>query len=173
MEYAFHGHVFLMIFPIVTFKVSAQNVGLSKHYVCYIQDKILYTKCKSIKMSLYCYNMVIYRNVIVRYHFSWILVIKHVALTNLMLFRLSFQGELRLRIQIWDSNPFSQHKIIDEAIWVYSGDPNISLDTVFLQGINFKATCVFEPRREKTGLRGFRPGPTQTGLYKLRKEVEA
>ena len=23
----------------------------------------------------------------------------------------------------------------------------------------------FEPRREKTGLRGFRPGPTQTGLY--------
>ena len=31
----------------------------------------------------------------------------------------------------------------------------------------------FEPRREKTGLRGFRPGPTQTGLYKLRKELEA
>ena len=31
----------------------------------------------------------------------------------------------------------------------------------------------YEPRREKTGLRGFRPGPTQTGLYKLRKELEA
>ena len=30
-----------------------------------------------------------------------------------------------------------------------------------------------EPRREKTGLRGFRPGPTQTGLYQLRKELEA
>ena len=30
-----------------------------------------------------------------------------------------------------------------------------------------------EPRREKTGLWGFRPGPTQTGLYKLRKELEA
>ena len=30
-----------------------------------------------------------------------------------------------------------------------------------------------EPRREKTGLQGFRPGPTQTGLYKLRKELEA
>ena len=30
-----------------------------------------------------------------------------------------------------------------------------------------------EPRREKTGLRGFRPGPTQTGLYRLRKELEA
>ena len=24
---------------------------------------------------------------------------------------------------------------------------------------------IYEPRREKTGLRGFRPGPTQTGLY--------
>ena len=31
----------------------------------------------------------------------------------------------------------------------------------------------YEPRREKTGLRGFRPGLTQTGLYKLRKELEA
>ena len=31
----------------------------------------------------------------------------------------------------------------------------------------------YEPRREKTGLRGFRPGQTQTGLYKLRKELEA
>ena len=29
-----------------------------------------------------------------------------------------------------------------------------------------------EPRREKTGLRGFRPGPTQTGLYTLRKELK-
>ena len=35
------------------------------------------------------------------------------------------------------------------------------------------AKVLNEPRREKTGLRGFRPGPTQTGLYKLRKELEA
>ena len=27
-----------------------------------------------------------------------------------------------------------------------------------------------EPRSEKTGLRGFRPGPTQTGLYKMARE---
>ena len=27
---------------------------------------------------------------------------------------------------------------------------------------------IFEPRCEKTGLRGFRPGPTQTGLYSHR-----
>ena len=26
-----------------------------------------------------------------------------------------------------------------------------------------------EPRSEKTGLRGFRPGPTQTGLYSDRR----
>ena len=31
----------------------------------------------------------------------------------------------------------------------------------------------FEPCCEKTGLRGFRPGPTQTGLYSHRKWLEA
>ena len=30
-----------------------------------------------------------------------------------------------------------------------------------------------EPRYEKTGLRGFRPGPTQTGLYSHRRWLEA
>ena len=32
---------------------------------------------------------------------------------------------------------------------------------------------VFEPRCEKTGLRGFRPGPTQTRLYNHRRWLEA
>ena len=32
---------------------------------------------------------------------------------------------------------------------------------------------IFEPRREKTGFRGFRPGPTQTGLYGHRRWLEA
>ena len=31
---------------------------------------------------------------------------------------------------------------------------------------------LFEPRCEKTGLRGFRPGPTQTGLYCHRRWLE-
>ena len=31
----------------------------------------------------------------------------------------------------------------------------------------------YEPRSEKTGLRGFRPGLTQTGLYSQRKWLEA
>ena len=32
---------------------------------------------------------------------------------------------------------------------------------------------LFEPRSEKTGLRGFQPGPTQTGLYSHRRWLEA
>ena len=32
---------------------------------------------------------------------------------------------------------------------------------------------VYEPLCEKTGLRGFRPGPTQTGLYSHRRWLEA
>ena len=34
-------------------------------------------------------------------------------------------------------------------------------------------TGLFEPRCEKTGLRGFRPGPTQSGLYSHRRCLEA
>ena len=46
-------------------------------------------------------------------------------------------------------------------------------DAVRLPGdLQFQGNII-EPRREKTGLRGFRPGLTQTGLYKLRKELEA
>ena len=32
---------------------------------------------------------------------------------------------------------------------------------------------MIEPRNEKTGLRGFLPGPTQTGLYNNRRWLEA
>ena len=32
---------------------------------------------------------------------------------------------------------------------------------------------LFEPRREKTGLRGFRPGLTQTDLYGHRSKLES
>ena len=35
--------------------------------------------------------------------------------------------------------------------------------------INFSGWLPNEPRCEKTGLRGFRPGPTQTGLYNHRR----
>ena len=33
--------------------------------------------------------------------------------------------------------------------------------------------ALFEPRSEKTGLRSFRPGPTQTRLYSHRRWLEA
>ena len=35
-----------------------------------------------------------------------------------------------------------------------------------LNSVGCNATLsTYEPRRQKTGLRGFRPGPTQTGLH--------
>ena len=37
----------------------------------------------------------------------------------------------------------------------------------------YKYYKIIEPVRDKTNNLGFRPGPTQTGLYKLRKELEA
>ena len=36
-----------------------------------------------------------------------------------------------------------------------------------------KSKHINEPRREKTGLRGFRLGPTQTGMYSHRRWLEA
>ena len=51
--------------------------------------------------------------------------------------------------------------------------PIIFKEIVSFDIITFTQLILSEPRREKTGLRGFRPGPTQTGLYKLRKELEA
>ena len=45
-------------------------------------------------------------------------------------------------------------------------DPEILECVIFPQVIN-------EPRRKKTGLRGFRPGPTQTGLYSHCKRLKA
>ena len=37
----------------------------------------------------------------------------------------------------------------------------------------FQVSKINEPRCEKTGLRGFRPGPTQIGLYSHRRWLEA
>ena len=45
-----------------------------------------------------------------------------------------------------------------------------------LEGSKFMGCAVYkivnEPRSEKTGLRGFRPGPTQTGLGNHRRLLE-
>ena len=39
--------------------------------------------------------------------------------------------------------------------------------------VNQSNSYDFEPRSEETGLRGFRPGPTQTRLYCHRRWLEA
>ena len=39
--------------------------------------------------------------------------------------------------------------------------------------VRFQIIIKYEPRSEKTGLLGFRPGPTQTGLYSHRRWLEA
>ena len=39
--------------------------------------------------------------------------------------------------------------------------------------IQVRGFILFEPRCEKTGLRGFRPGPTQTGLHSNVRWLEA
>ena len=46
--------------------------------------------------------------------------------------------------------------------------------TLFEHDNNFhNMPYVYEPRCEKIGLRGSRPGPTQTGLYSLKRWLEA
>ena len=47
----------------------------------------------------------------------------------------------------------------------------ISDDLIPRSNSSFRGT--YEPRCEKTGLRGFRPGPTQTELYNHRRKLEA
>ena len=37
----------------------------------------------------------------------------------------------------------------------------------------WKHSLPYEPRCEKTGLRDFRPGPTQTGLHSFRRRLES
>ena len=50
---------------------------------------------------------------------------------------------------------------------------NVGCFTVFVK-LNFCALLLlYEPRCEKIGLLGFRPGPTQTGLYNQRRWQEA
>ena len=44
-------------------------------------------------------------------------------------------------------------------------------DVETVQGLSLLLT-VYEPRSEKTGLWGFRPGPTQTRLHNYRRLLE-
>ena len=44
---------------------------------------------------------------------------------------------------------------------------------LFILHLSYHAQHFDEPRCEKTGLRGFRPDPTETGLYSHRRWLEA
>ena len=48
---------------------------------------------------------------------------------------------------------------------ISSVNRRIPAETSFRKDCWGQISCLFEPRCEKTGLRDFRPGPTQTGLY--------
>ena len=48
-----------------------------------------------------------------------------------------------------------------------------SLDDYMYPGTFRKHRLQYEPRSEKTGLGGFRPGPSQTGLYSPRRLLDA
>ena len=53
---------------------------------------------------------------------------------------------------------------------------NLPLISIVLRWFSRRTSNVsqsYEPRRKKTGLRGFKPGPTQTGLCSHRKWLEA
>ena len=45
--------------------------------------------------------------------------------------------------------------------------------TIYVAKTKALISFAVEPRCEKTGLRGLRPGPTQTGLYSYRRWLEA
>ena len=64
-------------------------------------------------------------------------------------------------------------KVIQCLKKVKTENPLILIDEVSFPFCHLYGEYTYEPRREKTGLREFRPGLTQTVLYKLRKELEA
>ena len=51
--------------------------------------------------------------------------------------------------------------------------PEFSLSSLFILSYHAYYVCIYEPRCEKTGLRGFRPGPIHTRLYSHRRWLEA
>ena len=57
---------------------------------------------------------------------------------------------------------------------ISSNDEHFDHD-LFIAKSDFSSfsAIIYEPPCEKTGLRGFRPGPTQTGLYSHRRWLEA
>ena len=66
-------------------------------------------------------------------------------------------------------NEARERKVISTTISLAAGSGLLVCDSRKRE----EHTCINEPRCEKTGLRGFRPGPTQTGLCSHRRRLEA
>ena len=58
-------------------------------------------------------------------------------------------------------------------LYVYGKLPPYNLDSLITQSVSMDPRRYCEPVRDKTNNLDIRPGLTQTGLYKLRKELEA
>ena len=68
-------------------------------------------------------------------------------------------------------NTISFNWFLQEKKWTQNVPYSFS-KTIALFKISLSWLTPYEPRRQKTGLRGFRPGPTQTGLYSHRRWLE-
>ena len=63
--------------------------------------------------------------------------------------------------------------VAETVVFSTGTSSQISVRNPFAVSKASECCILFEPRCDKTGLRGFRPGPTQTGLYSYTGWLEA
>ena len=75
--------------------------------------------------------------------------------------------------------PFVHHRYLWVFFRIYLSFGHFRTPSIYLAFLShLTVVCpisytIYEPRCEKTGLQGFRPGPTQTGLYDHTRWLEA
>ena len=84
--------------------------------------------------------------------------------TVLTLIRQLLALDINICFKVQNPRHSSSGEIFDTKLCVYC---------VEVRNGNRKDQNTYEPRCKKTGIRGFRPGPTQTGLYSHRRWLEA
>ena len=63
--------------------------------------------------------------------------------------------------------------VSEKRIFTYYGNTYACNDIAWISCYFHSINVQFDPSHEKTNNFGFRPGPTQTGLYSLRSRLEA
>ena len=87
-----------------------------------------------------------------------------------------YQNRFLILFFVFDIRTLTFFQVI---MLIYLGETSpfylLILDVInwFMFGHKLHIYYICEPGCEKTGLRGFRPGPTQTGLYNNRRWLEA